>query len=52
MKEKMREYDELKGTRFKKMKKVMKILVTGSSGFIGSHLVEHLVSQNYESYSF
>lgn len=30
----------------------MKILVTGSSGFIGSHLVEHLVSQNYKVIAF
>ena len=30
----------------------MKILITGSSGFIGSHLVEHFISQNYKVIAF
>ena len=30
----------------------MKILVTGSSGFIGSHLVEHLVEKGYKIVAF
>ena len=30
----------------------MKILVTGSSGFIGSHLVEHLVEKGYKVVAF
>ena len=30
----------------------MKILVTGSSGFIGSHLVEYLVKKKYKVIAF
>jgi UDP-glucose 4-epimerase len=26
----------------------MKALVTGGAGFIGSHIVDHLISENYE----
>ena len=32
------------------MKKKQRIMVTGGTGFIGSHLVEELVSQNNEIY--
>jgi len=31
---------------------MMKILITGSSGFIGSHLVEHLVKKGYRIVAF
>jgi nucleoside-diphosphate-sugar epimerase len=30
------------------MKKALKTLVTGSNGFVGSHLVEGLLSRGYE----
>ena len=29
------------------MKKNIKVLVTGSSGFLGSHIVDHLSSEGY-----
>ena len=44
MNQKMKKYDELKRSLTIR-NNIMKILVTGSSGFIGSHLSEYLVRE-------
>ena len=39
-------------TIFKKEHNIMKALVTGADGFIGSHLVEYLLEKGYEVKAF
>jgi len=34
------------------MEKVMKVLITGMAGFIGSHLADYLIEQGHEVYGF